>query len=103
LAFRCPHDQRREAYLRAPAGAIGLLRALARGEAGDWPYLAGVSGTGKTHLALVGRAAEGQRQLRRPGPPRRRSVRAGRRTAHRCAAGASFAAAPAVRSGSASR
>jgi DnaA-homolog protein len=53
LAFRCPPDQRLEAYLRAPAGAIGLLRALARGEAGDWPYLAGVSGTGKTHLALA--------------------------------------------------
>jgi DnaA-homolog protein len=57
LALRCPPDQRLEAYVRAPEGAIALLRALATGEAGDWLYLAGPPATGKTHLALATCAA----------------------------------------------
>lgn len=57
LALRCPPDQRLEAYVQPPAGAVELLRALASGEAGDWLYLAGASGTGKTHLALATCAA----------------------------------------------
>lgn len=57
LVLRCPPDQRLEAYVRPPAGAVALLRALASGEAGDWLYLAGPSGTGKTHLALAACAA----------------------------------------------
>lgn len=57
LVLRCPPDQRLEAYVRPPAGAVALLRALASGEAGDWLYLAGPAGTGKTHLALATCAA----------------------------------------------
>jgi DnaA-homolog protein len=57
LALRCPPDQRLEAYVQPPAGAVAQLRALAAGETGDWLYLAGPPGTGKTHLALATCAA----------------------------------------------
>ncbi len=56
LALRYPPDQRLDTFVAAPAGAVQLLRALAHASRqagdGDWVYLRGVSGTGKTHLAL---------------------------------------------------
>lgn len=56
LALRYPPDQRLDTLVAAPAGALPLLRALAQASRqkrdGDWLYLRGVSGTGKTHLAL---------------------------------------------------
>lgn len=53
LALRYPPDQRLESFIAAPAGAVAQLQALAAGKAADWLYLAGASGTGKTHLALA--------------------------------------------------
>jgi DnaA family protein len=52
LALRFPPDQRLDAYVAAPPGAIAQLRALATQPGADWCYLAGAPGTGKTHLAL---------------------------------------------------
>lgn len=62
LALRHSPDQRLETYVRAPAGAIEQLRAIAEGEAvasatRDALYLAGPAGVGKTHLLLATRAA----------------------------------------------
>jgi DnaA-homolog protein len=62
LALRYPPDQRLEAFVRAPAGAVEHLRALAEGEAvatvaRDALYLAGPAGVGKTHLLLATCAA----------------------------------------------
>jgi DnaA family protein len=57
LALRYPPDQRLETYVHAPAGAIAQLRALAVEPAGEWMYLAGPAGVGKTHLALATCAA----------------------------------------------
>lgn len=57
LALRYPADQRFDAFVGAPPGALAQLRALATGEAGDRVYLAGPAGTGKTHLALATCAA----------------------------------------------
>jgi len=62
LALRYPPDQRLETFVRAPAGAVGQLRALAAGEAvasapRDALYLAGPAGVGKTHLLLATCAA----------------------------------------------
>lgn len=56
LALRYPPDQRFESFVAAPAGALAQLRALAAGD-GDWLYLDGAAGTGKTHLALAACAA----------------------------------------------
>jgi DnaA family protein len=56
LALRYPPDQRLETYVGAPEGLLAQLRALAAGE-GDWLYLAGPAGAGKTHLALAACAA----------------------------------------------
>lgn len=56
LALRYPPDQRLETYLGAPDGAVDQLRALAAGT-GEWLYLAGPAGAGKTHLALAACAA----------------------------------------------
>ncbi|HSD16006.1 MAG TPA: DnaA regulatory inactivator Hda [Thermomonas sp.] len=53
LALRAPPDQRLERYLRAPAGLLGQLQALASGSTVDAAYLQGTAATGKTHL-LVG-------------------------------------------------
>lgn len=53
LALRYPPDQRLESFIAAPPGAIAQLQALAIGQAADWLYLTGASGTGKTHLALA--------------------------------------------------
>lgn len=52
LALRYPPDQRLENFIAAPDGAIAQLRALAEANAGDWLYLQGADGVGKTHLAL---------------------------------------------------
>lgn len=57
LALRYPADQRLETFVAAPAGAIEQLRALADGSSGDWLYLAGPAGVGKTHLLLATCAA----------------------------------------------
>ncbi|MCF8810688.1 DnaA regulatory inactivator Hda [Xanthomonas campestris pv. campestris] len=52
LALRAPSDQRLDSYVAAPDGLIAQLQAFAAGQLSDWLYLAGPSGTGKTHLAL---------------------------------------------------
>ena len=62
LALRYPPDQRLETFVRAPAGGVEHLRALAEGEAlatipRDALYLAGPAGVGKTHLLLATCAA----------------------------------------------
>ncbi|HEU0307045.1 MAG TPA: DnaA regulatory inactivator Hda [Lysobacter sp.] len=62
LALRYPPDQRLETFVRAPAGAIAQLQALAGGDAAmsntrDALYLAGPAGVGKTHLLLAACAA----------------------------------------------
>jgi DnaA family protein len=57
LALRYPPDQRLDAYVAAPPGALSQLRALAGGTPAGWCYLAGAAGTGKTHLALATCAA----------------------------------------------
>ena len=53
LALRYPPDQRLETYVAPPPGALAQVRALARGTTGDWLFLAGPAGVGKTHLALA--------------------------------------------------
>ncbi len=53
LALRYPPDQRLETFVAAPAAAIAQLRALVAGD-GEWLYLSGPAGVGKTHLALGG-------------------------------------------------
>lgn len=53
LALRYPPDQRFESHVAAPEGLIEHLRAMATGTVGDWLYLAGPAGSGKTHLALA--------------------------------------------------
>lgn len=51
LSLRYPHDQRLDAFVTPPDGAVTQLRALAgRGE--DWLYFVGPHDAGKTHLAL---------------------------------------------------
>ena len=56
LALRYPPDQRLDAFVAAPPGALAQLHALATGSA-DWLYLAGPAGVGKTHLLLAACAA----------------------------------------------
>lgn len=51
LSLRYPPDQRLDAFVAAPAGALAQLRALAD-EGGEWLYLVGPADAGKTHLAL---------------------------------------------------
>ena len=60
LVLRYPPDQRFENFIGAPEGALAQLRALAIGSNQDWIYLAGIAGTGKTHLALAVCAAAEQ-------------------------------------------
>ena len=62
LALRYPPDQRFDTFVGAPPGALAQLRALAAG-GGDWLYLEGATGTGKTHLALAA-CAEAEAQGR---------------------------------------
>lgn len=51
LSLRYPPDQRLDAFVAPPAGALVQLRTLA--EEGDaWLYFAGPHDAGKTHLAL---------------------------------------------------
>ena len=57
LALRYPPDQRLEAFVAAPEGALSQVRALAEVANSDWLYLAGPAGVGKTHLALAACAA----------------------------------------------
>lgn len=57
LALRYPADQRLDTFVDAPPGAVEQLRALAIGGEGDWLYLSGAPGTGKTHLMLGACAA----------------------------------------------
>lgn len=57
LALRTGPDQRFDAYVAAPAGALEQLQATAAGDADDWLYLVGAAGTGKTHLLLATCAA----------------------------------------------
>lgn len=57
LALRYPPDQRFDTYVAAPDGALAQLRAVAEGRSGDWVYLAGPPGVGKTHLLLAACAA----------------------------------------------
>ena len=55
LALRFPPDQRFEAFVAAPEGALAQLRALAHGE-DDMVvsvFIAGPAATGKTHLLLA--------------------------------------------------
>ncbi|HEY4556331.1 MAG TPA: DnaA regulatory inactivator Hda [Lysobacter sp.] len=63
LALRYPPDQRLDTYVGAPEGALAQLRTAATA-GGDWLYLAGPGGVGKTHL-LLGACAEADRAGRR--------------------------------------
>ena len=54
LALRYPPDQRLDTFVDAPAGAVESLDATATGTAGDWLFVSGVPGAGKTHLLLGG-------------------------------------------------
>ncbi|KGQ17748.1 Chromosomal replication initiator protein DnaA [Lysobacter dokdonensis DS-58] len=53
LALRYPPDQRLDTFVGAPDGALAQVRALAEGAAGEWLYVAGPAGVGKTHLLLA--------------------------------------------------
>lgn len=57
LALRYPPDQRLDTFVAPPPGAIAQLQAAATGASGDWLYLSGPAGSGKTHLALGACAA----------------------------------------------
>jgi DnaA-homolog protein len=57
LALRYPPDQRFEGFVAATEGVLAQLHALATIAGGDWLYLVGASGVGKTHLALAACAA----------------------------------------------
>ena len=60
LALRASPDQRFESFVAPPDGLLAQLDALARQPGADWLYLAGVAGTGKTHLALATCAVAGE-------------------------------------------
>ena len=71
LALRYPPDQRLDTFVRAPAGVLEQLRALAAEAREGTPatksdalYLAGPSGAGKTHLLLATCAAAEAADLR---------------------------------------
>lgn len=57
LALRYPPDQRLDTFVAAPVGACEQLQGLATQAGGDWIYLSGPSGVGKTHLLLATCAA----------------------------------------------
>ena len=57
LALRYPPDQRFDTYIGAPEGVVAQLQSLAQGGDGEWLYLAGPAGVGKTHLLLASCAA----------------------------------------------
>jgi DnaA family protein len=52
LALKFPPDQQFAGFL-GQARLRELVEAVARGERGDWLYLAGPAGSGKTHLQLA--------------------------------------------------
>lgn len=56
LALRYPPDQRLDTYVTPEAGLVGLVQGAAT-LGGDWLYLAGPAGVGKTHLLLGACAA----------------------------------------------
>ena len=56
LALRYPPDQRLDTYVTAEPGLVGLVQAAAT-VGGDWVYLVGPAGVGKTHLLLGACAA----------------------------------------------
>lgn len=56
LALRYPPDQRLDTYVTAEPGVTALVQAAAT-EGGDWLYLSGPPGVGKTHLLLAACAA----------------------------------------------
>ena len=59
LALRYPPDQRLDTYVNAEPGIVGLVRGAAT-VGGEWVYLAGPAGVGKSHLLLAACAeAEG--------------------------------------------
>ncbi len=64
LALRYPPDQRLDAYLHAPPGAVEQLHAAATCAGGDWLFVAGAPGVGKTHLLLGACAAADGAQRR---------------------------------------
>lgn len=57
LALRYPPDQRLDTFVDAPVGVREQLQVLATQPGGDWAYLAGPAGVGKTHLLLATCAA----------------------------------------------
>jgi DnaA family protein len=65
LALRFPPDQRLDTFVGAPQGALAQLSAAADGTSGDWLYLSGPAGAGKTHL-LLGACARALDVGRRP-------------------------------------
>lgn len=56
LALRYPPDQRLELFVTPEPGLVSMLRASAE-VGGEWLYLAGPSGVGKSHLLLAACAA----------------------------------------------
>ena len=57
LALRYPPDQRLDTFVAAPVGVREQLHSLATQDGGDWVYLVGPAGVGKTHLLLATCAA----------------------------------------------
>lgn len=58
LALRWPAHQRFASFKAGPNGVtVELLRAVAEGRDGTWAYLAGVAGSGRTHLLIAACAA----------------------------------------------
>lgn len=58
LALRWPAHQRFDSFSAGPnAAAIDLLCAIARGTDESWAYLAGATGSGRTHLLVAACAA----------------------------------------------
>lgn len=53
LALRFSADQRFDAFVQPPEGALPQLQALAAGRAQDWILVDGATGAGKTHLLLA--------------------------------------------------
>ena len=62
LALRFAPDQQLSSFLGAP-DVVALVAGVAGGRDGDWLYLAGPAGSGKTHL-LLGACAQARAQGR---------------------------------------
>jgi DnaA family protein len=61
LALRFPADQRFQDFIGSE-GVRDLVAAVACGEQDHWLFLAGASGSGKTHLLLAGCAEAGEQR-----------------------------------------